>query len=66
MEGTEHLNKVIKKALDHTNHRWAATSKKVPYECGNDSWIQVLRFLRHRDIIALHDIPTTRKQKRET
>ena len=65
MQGTEHLNKMVKDALDKTNGHFAKASKTIPYENGNCSWIQVLRFLRYKYIQDLHEIPKTRRQKRQ-
>ncbi len=66
MEGTEHLNKEIKKALTHTNNHWGMESPNIPYEGGDDSWIQVLRQFQYCNIIKLHDMPSTRRQRMET
>lgn len=44
MEGTEHLNKKLKKLLrDHINNHWLRVSKsKSPYNYADDSWLQVV------------------------
>lgn len=63
MEGTEHLNKVIKANLTYTNGHFLRESKMSCYKLGDDTFVQLLRRLRAKYILNMHDIPKTKREK---